>query len=79
MQSIRGYFISNDKKIDLKFEETTVGRLSSNVIAINDPTVSKNHAVVNYLSGRNKFYVTDLNTVNGTFVNGVKLEGNRKC
>ena len=73
MPEIRGYFIVNEMKIDLKFEETTVGRLSSNVIAINDPTVSKNHAILNYVSGRNKFYLTDLNTVNGTWVNGSRL------
>jgi len=67
----RGYLVANDKRIDLKHDETTIGRLSSNLIPINDPTISKYHASIHHL--QSKFYLVDLNTVNGTFLNGTKL------
>ena len=72
------YLVSNNNRTDLKFQETTIGRLSTNLIALNDPTVSKNHATINHLPSNKKFYLTDLNTVNGTFLNGTKLEPNKR-
>lgn len=47
-----------------------VGRSSRNEIAIADPTVSKDHAEITNRDGR--LYVRDLNSRNGTRVNGVE-------
>lgn len=66
----------NSVRTDLTLNETTVGRLTSNTIALNDPTVSKNHAGIYQHEG--KFYICDLNTVNGTFLNGSRLEPQKK-
>lgn len=50
MPDPKAYFVCNDQKINLTYEETTVGRLSTNIIIINDPTISKNHSAINYIS-----------------------------
>lgn len=34
--------------------------------------------MINYISNEDKFYVKDLGTVNGTYLNGNKLEPNKK-
>lgn len=34
--------------------------------------------MINYISNEDKFYLKDLGTVNGTYLNGNKLEGNKK-
>ena len=49
----------------------TIGRLRTNNIIINDPTVSKNHAEITLVN--NEIYVRDLDSTNGTFVNGVRI------
>jgi pSer/pThr/pTyr-binding forkhead associated (FHA) protein len=46
----------------------TIGRLRSNDIVIDDPTVSGHHARILIENGR--FMLRDLNSLNGTFVNG---------
>lgn len=78
MPEYKAYLVCDDQKINLKHDETTVGRLTSNFIAINDPTISKNHSSIIYVSNENKYYLCDLNTINGTYLNGNKLEANKK-
>ena len=46
-----------------------IGRDASNDLVIDDPLVSRNHALVSLLSGK-QYYVTDLGSSNGTFLNG---------
>jgi len=70
------YLISNEKKTNLNHNETNIGRLSSNLISISDPTISKNHATIHMAD--NRFYLRDLGTVNGTYLNGNRLESNTK-
>ena len=50
MTSSKAYLVCNDQKINLKTDETTIGRLTSNNIPINDPTISKNHSSILYFS-----------------------------
>lgn len=50
MPEPKAYLLANDQRTPLTYEETTIGRLSKNLIPINDPTISKNHAVINYIS-----------------------------
>ena len=53
-----------------------VGRNSSNSFVLSDPTVSQNHAEI-FASGPNLF-LRDLNSTNGTFVNGVRISSRVK-
>lgn len=49
-----------------------IGRDNSNDIVINEPRVSRNHAIVTSL-GNDTFEVKDLGSTNGTFVNGQRI------
>ncbi len=50
-----------------------VGRGIENDIRLPYDGVSKEHAHITWKPDRSEFYVTDLGTTNGTFVNGVEL------
>lgn len=50
----------------------TIGRHSSNVLVIEHPRVSRYHAVIEQFGAR--FRLRDLNSDNGTFVNGKRVE-----
>lgn len=52
---------------------TQLGRDVNNGIVLDDPFASAEHAILTY-RGRN-WYVEDLDSTNGTFVNGVPVEG----
>lgn len=52
---------------------TTLGRDLNNTIVLDDPFVSGSHAVLTF-RGRT-WYVEDLGSTNGTYVNGVRVEG----
>jgi pSer/pThr/pTyr-binding forkhead associated (FHA) protein len=56
---------------DLKSEKTTVGRVEDNTFQIAEPSVSSHHCEV-VLRG-NDVIVKDLNSTNGTFINGEKV------
>ena len=52
----------------------TIGRSSKNDVVINDPLVGRNHCqIIQY--DDNNFSIIDLNSTNGTFVNGRKIIG----
>ncbi|MGD8793742.1 MAG: FHA domain-containing protein, partial [Anaerolineae bacterium] len=50
----------------------TIGRHSSNVLVLKHPRVSRYHAVIEQFGAR--FRLKDLNSDNGTFVNGQRVE-----
>lgn len=52
---------------------TTLGRDVNNAIVLDDPFVSGSHAVLAF-RGRT-WYLEDLGSTNGTYVNGVRVEG----
>jgi pSer/pThr/pTyr-binding forkhead associated (FHA) protein len=56
---------------ELKAEKTTVGRVEDNSFQIAEPSVSSHHCEV-MLRG-NDIVVKDLNSTNGTFINGEKV------
>lgn len=59
--------------IALGMGESTIGRETSNTIPISDPEVSRRHAQLTF---QNNYYILeDLNSTNGTFVNGRRLVG----
>ena len=58
--------------IYLLVEDTiTIGSGKGSDIRIQNPTVSRNHAVISKNSGL--WYISDKNSTNGTFVNGVRV------
>lgn len=52
---------------------TTLGRDVNNAIVIDDEFVSASHAALSY-RGR-AWYVEDLGSTNGTYVNGIQVDG----
>jgi pSer/pThr/pTyr-binding forkhead associated (FHA) protein len=55
----------------------TIGRAKDNTIALaGDEFASAHHARIE--AGRDGVWVLDLNSTNGTFVNGARLDGRRK-
>ena len=57
-------------------EVITIGRRDENSIVLADPFVSSSHAKV-YVKN-NEFYLEDMGSTNGTFVNGNKVVGKIK-
>lgn len=49
-----------------------IGRDNSNDIAINEPRISRNHAIITDL-GNGSYEIKDLGSANGTFVNGERI------
>src|SRR5580704_4737088 len=58
---------------ELKVEKTTVGRVEDNTFQIAQPSVSSHHCEV--LLRGNEVVVKDLNSTNGTFINGQQVSG----
>jgi pSer/pThr/pTyr-binding forkhead associated (FHA) protein len=56
---------------ELKVEKTTIGRVEDNTFQIAEPSVSSHHCEV--LLRGNDVVVRDLNSTNGTFINGEKV------
>lgn len=54
-------------------EQLTIGRDSSNSVAINDAEVSRKHSRLSFQGG--KYVIEDLGSTNGTFVNGQRVAG----
>lgn len=61
------------RKFELSQESLRIGRDSENLIVINDPEASREHAEVRAL-GDNEFEICDLDSSNGTFVNDEKVD-----
>lgn len=56
---------------DLKVEKTTVGRVPDNAFEIPEASISSHHAEI-ILKG-NEVLIRDLDSTNGTFINGEKI------
>ncbi len=59
------------RTLDLKLDKTTVGRVEDNTFQIAEPSVSSHHCEV-LLKG-SEVIIHDLNSTNGTFINGEKI------
>jgi len=69
-------FISSDfagRAYDLVLEKTTIGRGEKNTLVIRDASVSASHCEI--LAFGPEVIVRDLDSANGTFVNGSRLRG----
>jgi pSer/pThr/pTyr-binding forkhead associated (FHA) protein len=58
---------------ELKVDKTTVGRVDDNTFQIVQPSVSSHHCEV--LLRGNDVVIKDLNSTNGTFINGQQVTG----
>jgi len=56
---------------ELKVDKTTIGRVEDNTFSITDPSVSSHHCEV--LLRGSDVVVRDLNSTNGTYINGEKV------
>ncbi len=52
-------------------EKATIGRAPDNDIILQDPKVSRHHAVITFTE--ECYSITDLDSANGTFVNGIRI------
>jgi len=58
---------------ELKVEKTTIGRVEDNAFQIPEPSVSSHHCEI--VQRGSDYYIIDLNSTNGTFVNGKQITG----
>jgi hypothetical protein len=65
--------LPSGQRVDLSDAVISVGRLPECTIAINDSNISRNHAEIR--AGASSYVVVDLNSTNGTMVNGAKIIG----
>lgn len=61
------------KTLELKVDKTTIGRVEDNTFPITEPSVSSHHCEI--LLRGTEVVVKDLDSTNGTFINGEKLTG----
>ena len=54
-------------------DEISIGRDLSNTVSLNDPSVSRRHCLINKNGSTDGFHITDLESYNGTFVNGLPV------
>jgi len=67
--------IGNEARVvELRREETVIGRTSECDIPLPSNNVSRKHACVGFRN--EEYHIKDLNSTNGVYVNGVKIE---KC
>jgi pSer/pThr/pTyr-binding forkhead associated (FHA) protein len=59
--------------LELVGEVTTVGRQKGNDVVLDDVTVSRHHALFT-ITASGRVTVRDLNSLNGTYVNGSRVE-----
>ena len=59
------------RTLELKVDKTTIGRVEDNTFQIAEPSVSSHHCEV--LLRGSDIVVRDLNSTNGTFINGEKV------
>lgn len=65
--------LPSGERVDLADRVITIGRLPECTISINDSNISRNHAEIR--AGIATYVVADLNSTNGTLVNGTKIIG----
>ncbi|MGB9856653.1 MAG: FHA domain-containing protein [Dictyoglomaceae bacterium] len=64
--------LERGKDFKIQKEETKIGRDEENDVVLTHPTVSRFHAKI-IRDGEN-YFIEDLNSANGTFVNGIKVK-----
>ena len=73
MRALLSYQIAgtmHEKPLDEPF--VSIGRGEKNIIILDDPLISRNHALLRS-TGINKYYVIDTGSKNGTYLNGKRV------
>ena len=68
-----GYLKTSKEVIKLTKQRTSIGRNKNSQIVINNNTISKDHAIIEFDEDYN-CVIKDLNSSNGTYVNGQRLK-----
>jgi serine phosphatase RsbU (regulator of sigma subunit)/pSer/pThr/pTyr-binding forkhead associated (FHA) protein len=71
LQVVKGY--NQGATVDLASDKVVLGRNADCNVVINLPAVSREHAVISRVQG--KFFIEDLKSRNGTFVNNKEVRG----
>jgi hypothetical protein len=66
------FLVLEERRIDLREGEVTLGRSRGCGVVLRDPSVSRGHALLSVRQGR--VTLQDLRSSNGTYVNGKRLE-----
>ncbi|MGD9202231.1 MAG: FHA domain-containing protein [Chitinispirillia bacterium] len=67
------HFPEQPVKVSRK-KKTTIGRSNDNDIVLKEVRVSRNHAEIIWVKKTDTYTINDLDSSNGTFVNGVRLD-----
>ena len=68
--------LPSGQRISLNQGTVSVGRLPECTISINDSNISRKHAEMRQTAG--EYLVVDLNSTNGTLVNGIRITGQQR-
>jgi hypothetical protein len=68
--------LPSGQRVNLDDGTITVGRLPECTISVNDSNISRRHAEIR--PGPSAYLVVDLNSTNGTMVNGIKITGEHR-
>ena len=76
-EKIYGYLKSDELIYKLDKISNIIGRDTNCTIVLNHPSISKQHAKIEYDVKTNNAFLTDLNSTHGTFINDMKLNQNQ--
>jgi pSer/pThr/pTyr-binding forkhead associated (FHA) protein len=68
---------SSQRQLPLGLEQIAIGRMPDNQVVLSDPSVSSHHAEIHLKEQR--YWITDLGSTNGTFVNSQRLDPQVPC
>ncbi len=69
------YLTFKNNKVDMSVGTITLGRAPTNSIVIENKLASRNHAVIQKI--RDAFFLKDMGSTNGTFLNGTKVPADK--
>ncbi len=69
------YLTFKNNKVDMTIGKISIGRSPSNSVIIDNKLASRNHALIQKI--RDEFFLKDMGSTNGTFLNGVKIPADK--